>query len=289
MHCQKLRFLSLAVLFLCGSLNANGRWLYYDNGVHNNYFCFYGPQRSVCFNPRDFGVTYPTRIDSLSVMFCTAMNSFTDSVFTFIIYGSNGSSLLYQSESLVGKREPVWTAASVRSPVRIDSGNFYVAINSRTLNPPYAYPYITADNNDSTVHSFYGQPGNWQVWTYGEIYVHAFVTWPLMIEENHGKSINAASLEVNVQPNPFRRSTRISLRVAGVSRSMRRQQNLLMNIYDVSGRTVKSFSLEDITLPESFDVSWDGKDNLGNLLPAGIYVLRLIGQNSLMFKLIKVD
>lgn len=287
MRHDKIRFLFLAILFLCGSLKASGRWLYYDNGVHNSYFCFYGPQRAVCLNPRDFGVTYPTRIDSLGVMFCTAMNSFTDSVFTFIIYGNDGSSLLYRSESLIGKREPIWTSTSVRSPVRIDSGNFYVTVDSRTISPPYAYPYITADNNNSPVHSFYGQPGNWQGWTYGEIYIRAFVTWPSSIVENRGQSNNEPSLKASAQPNPFRGATTISLKI--VNQTARKPPHLSIDIYDVSGRPVKSFILKSPASLESFDVVWNGKDNYGRELPAGVYILRLSGKNRMTSKLIKVE
>ena len=50
-------------------------------------------------------------------------------------------------------------------------------------------------------------------------------------------------------------------------------------IHDLAGRLVRSFDLApQVSGPLSF--GWDGKDDSGRLLPAGIYVCRLETANS---------
>ena len=58
---------------------------------------------------------------------------------------------------------------------------------------------------------------------------------------------------------------------------------ITLNIYDVSGRLVKSFSLSTAYSLLPTGVTWDGKDNGDKQVNAGIYFLKVEG-----FKPVKV-
>ncbi len=48
-----------------------------------------------------------------------------------------------------------------------------------------------------------------------------------------------------------------------------------MRIYDVSGRVVKSFNLESYIMNQASRIVWDGSDDSGRRLPAGVYFVKL--------------
>jgi len=72
---------------------------------------------------------------------------------------------------------------------------------------------------------------------------------------------------LSVAPNPFR--TRTDIR-RGITDN--RSQMKKLQIFDISGRAVKSFSLTDIGHPSS--VIWRGEDNVGRPVSPGVYFLR---------------
>jgi len=147
------------------------KWISHYNGV-DGWFEFQGPQRAMVLNPADFGLQSPVQVESLKIWFYWGMGSFTDSVFTFRIYSGNGSTLLWESESLMCPRT-YWVYYGLSAPVRIDTGRFYIVTTARRVDP-YAHPYINCD--DATPQwSFYGQPGNWTVCTVGNYCFFAFV------------------------------------------------------------------------------------------------------------------
>ncbi len=83
-----------------------------------------------------------------------------------------------------------------------------------------------------------------------------------------------------VHPNPFR--TGVCIRGT--------QKNTSLRIYDISGRLVKDLS-SFVHHPSSF-VIWDGTDQTGHTLPAGIYFLELRiggGGQAVTNKLIKLE
>ncbi len=73
-----------------------------------------------------------------------------------------------------------------------------------------------------------------------------------------------------VIPNPFTTSTTISFTRIGQS-----AEGIELKIYDMSGRLVKNLSLGTRHLALGTDVTWDGRDGNGNLLPSGIYLCTL--------------
>ena len=77
-------------------------------------------------------------------------------------------------------------------------------------------------------------------------------------------------------PNPFVASTRLTLPALGVSARL--------EIVDASGRRVRRLDAAD-----SSDLAWDGRDDAGQPLPAGIYFARLTGAAATRsLKLVKV-
>ncbi len=156
------------------------RWISHYNG-NDGWFEFQGPQRAMVLNPADFGLASPVQVESLRIWFYGGMGSFTDSVFTFRIYSGDGSTLLWESESLTCPRT-YWVYYGLDEPVRIDTGRFYIATTARRVDP-YAHPYINCD--DATPQwSFYGQPGAWSVCTVGNYCFFAFVREiPTSVEE----------------------------------------------------------------------------------------------------------
>jgi len=74
---------------------------------------------------------------------------------------------------------------------------------------------------------------------------------------------------LSVSPNPFTERVKISFVGVSGNQSIGEQE---INIYDVSGRRVKRFTINDSRLT---NVIWDGKNDNGEMLPSGIYYCRL--------------
>jgi outer membrane protein assembly factor BamB len=94
-------------------------------------------------------------------------------------------------------------------------------------------------------------------------------------------------------PNPFR--DRINIRFGlGVKaeESGIEDKGLGMRIYDISGRLVKSFALSSATSlsgPYAQSLLWDGSDDHGRTVAAGIYFIRLeAAEKSMIRKIIRI-
>ncbi len=77
--------------------------------------------------------------------------------------------------------------------------------------------------------------------------------------------------DLSVSPNPFRRATRISAGIRNESATL--HGGLGISIYDISGRVVKSFILP-ATCSSLPTIVWNGTDQTGQSVPAGIYFLQ---------------
>ncbi|MEO0205208.1 MAG: FlgD immunoglobulin-like domain containing protein [candidate division WOR-3 bacterium] len=90
-------------------------------------------------------------------------------------------------------------------------------------------------------------------------------------DENFSEQ-SGSRMNLTCFPNPFNRRTEIRLQITNDRfNSSNRRITRSLDIYDVSGRIVKSF-----LLPESNCLFyWDGTDNAGNKLPDGVYLLKL--------------
>ena len=145
-------------------------WISYYNGA-DGWFAFQGPQRAMKLHPADFNLRCPFQVESLKTWWYWGMGSRTDTVFTFRIYDGDGSTLLWESESLVAPSSN-WTYYGLRQPVEL-AGDFWIATAHRLVNP-YAHPYVNVDTGP-TNHSYYGWPGAWTLDNVGEYCFFAFV------------------------------------------------------------------------------------------------------------------
>jgi len=77
---------------------------------------------------------------------------------------------------------------------------------------------------------------------------------------------------ITVFPNPFSKTAKISF---GKEQSA---EGMELKIFDASGRLVRSFPIINLYNPDKSVVSvyWNGTDDIGNHLPAGVYFIRLL-------------
>ncbi len=75
---------------------------------------------------------------------------------------------------------------------------------------------------------------------------------------------------LQIYPNPFSKTTKISSENRAVS-----SEGIKLNIYDVAGKLVKSFPLAPRCSLLATTITWDGKNDSGQRIPAGIYFCQL--------------
>ena len=111
---------------------------------------------------------------------------------------------------------------------------------------------------------------------------------PVGIEEDAQRLTLNATRFLEVYPNPFRVKTVINY---ALSTMHQKDKELpVIRIYDACGKLVKSFSLPSAycLVPTSF--TWDGDDDFGRALPAGVYFCRLeAGNVCLTKKVVKLE
>ncbi|MBA7541658.1 hypothetical protein ES705_33974 [subsurface metagenome] len=90
------------------------------------------------------------------------------------------------------------------------------------------------------------------------------------IEETTGRLTHDAIHLFQNYPNPFRHITEIRYQLTDSGKAN-------LNIYDVSGRLVRQFN--NPTIVQSDQIIWDGRDNFGNYVGAGVYFYRLDTEN----------
>jgi hypothetical protein len=158
-------------------------WVSYYNGA-DGWFAFQGPMRAMKISLADFGLQPPVKLESLKTWWYDGMGSFGDSTFMFRIYAGDGSTLLWESETLRAPRGNQWTRYGLPAPATIDSGSFYMATWHREFSP-WAHPYTNVDTGPTRC-SYYGSPGAWTADNAGELSYFAFVTeLPSAVAEGH--------------------------------------------------------------------------------------------------------
>ncbi len=98
------------------------------------------------------------------------------------------------------------------------------------------------------------------------------------INETPVNNIENQALALSINPNPFRKITNIRFS------TVHRAEGIALEIYDATGRLVRSFDPEGLrtegqwdysTIRQSDQVIWDGTDHSGRLLSAGTYFVLL--------------
>jgi hypothetical protein len=101
---------------------------------------------------------------------------------------------------------------------------------------------------------------------------------------------SGGSRSISVWPNPFRTSTKICiehgapLRGSGASLEDFQTEGKELKIYNISGQLVRSFTLGSMP----FALSWDGYDQSGRPVPAGVYFVRGEGAASSAARVVKI-
>ncbi len=87
------------------------------------------------------------------------------------------------------------------------------------------------------------------------------------------ETVTEIPAELLVYPNPFRERTVISLEcINRVDAAVTRSQHSI-NIYDLTGRLVRSLPITDYQSPIT-EVVWDGRDDRGINVPPGVYFVK---------------
>lgn len=74
-------------------------------------------------------------------------------------------------------------------------------------------------------------------------------------------------------PNPFSSLTAISYSIPGSADGSQRSA-VSLKIYDISGRLVCTL-VNELQEAGRYEVSWDGRDDSGKLVPSGVYFCKL--------------
>jgi hypothetical protein len=144
-----------------------------------------------------------------------------------------------------------WTGSSWTAPAPIPGA----------VNHPSAYetsPVLSADGDtlyfaSERVGGLGGYDFWYSVWTAGTVDVPAAAPGSLALQQN--------------KPNPFNPATTIRFQLAEPDRAR-------LAIYDVAGRLIRT--LVDARLgTEAMSIAWDGRDDLGAVVPSGTYLYRL--------------
>jgi flagellar hook assembly protein FlgD len=86
-------------------------------------------------------------------------------------------------------------------------------------------------------------------------------------------------VDVAAYPNPFNPQTSIAYTTRSAGR-------VTMNVYNVSGRLVRTLKVDEYTDAGTHEVSWNGLDNVGRRVPSGVYFVKAtVGGDTSVYKL----
>jgi len=257
------------------------KWIEYHVDANMHWLTWGGPERVVKFNPADFtGLAYPIKISRMRADFYWHNTyPWPDTSFIFNIYGDDGTTLLYESETLEaipGTPGP-YRAADVDSSIIITSGNFYVGVAPISST---GHPSSCADSG-TTDHSYYGFPGGWAVWTpgtglHGNYFISAAVQGGVGIDEGFEPGITTPSLQITNYPNPVTDQVTLKWQVPV-------RMPLSVNLYDATGRLMRNlYTANDKARVGTLTMDTES-------LSAGIYLVRLETANGSATRKIVID
>jgi hypothetical protein len=88
------------------------------------------------------------------------------------------------------------------------------------------------------------------------------------------KEIITTEFDLSAYPNPFNPTTTINYTVPNVISTKGRNPNIKIIVYDILGNIITTLVNEEKP-SGSYEVIWDGKNNVGNKVSSGIYFVRL--------------
>jgi hypothetical protein len=165
---------------------------------------------------------------------------------------TSGNSLYYDPSNI--DADPMWDAASMY-PYSLSAGS--PCIDAGTLDLP---PGIELPETDLA--------GNPRVYN-GFVDMGAYEYGPWVTLPDYNSKLKTQNLKLlKVWPNPFRFETTVSY----ISDE---KGHTRIRIYDLQGKHVKTM-LDVQGLPGSGTMKWNGKDQNGNVLKAGTYIISII-------------
>jgi hypothetical protein len=212
------------------------KWVEYINESKLWWISPAGPDKATQFDPADFSLQYPVALQRVRAEFYLhSQLPWADSSFQFLIYGDDGATLLYESETL---EAPTGTpgapiAISFSPPIIIPSGTFYVDVASANGS---GRPTLISDScaRGGNQHSWTGSPGSWTQYTQGEWFIAAAATGNYGVEEKgFDPGIRTPSLQITNYPNPV--TDQVTLKWQVPSR-----MPISVNLYDATGRMVRN-------------------------------------------------
>jgi hypothetical protein len=109
--------------------------------------------------------------------------------------------------------------------------------------------------------------------------MHFFGCYVVGVEEDNELGLEPGKVGMVLAPNPFNGKLQIRYTIQDGGKMIQDTrytiQDINLKIFDVGGRVVKSFNLESCIMNHESAIFWDGKDDSGRRLPAGVYFVRL--------------
>ena len=141
-----------------------------------------------------------------------------------------------------------------------ENGNFHFLVNS---------PCINAGTPDTTGLNLpeYDLDGNARI--YEDIIDMGCYEWDGTLIDNEELIIN--NYELSNFPNPFNPSTEIEFQLKDIDKI----ESAKIEIYNIKGQKVKSFSINPLTEESIQSITWHGKDSSNKSVSSGIYFYRL--------------
>ena len=241
-------------------------WIEYINESKLWWISSDGPDKATQFDPAHFSLQYPIGLQRVRAEFYLHPNiPWTDSLFQFIIYGDDGTTPLYTSDTL---RAPAGTpgaaiAYTLSPPLVISSGTFYVDVSSHNGS---GRPTLISDSaaRGASQRSWYGSVGlGWTQYTAGEWFISAAAVSNYGVEEKgFDPGVTSPNLQITNYPNPVKDQVTLKWQVPS-------SMPVSINLYDATGRLIRNL------------YTINGKARVGTLtvdtrsLAAGIYIVRL--------------
>jgi hypothetical protein len=211
-----------------------GKWIDYFNDAPPSYWISWaGPERSTQLYPDTFSLQYPIGVSRVRAgFFLLTGHDWTDTSFTFKIYGDDGATVLWESDTIEANpgTPGAFNTCDVQPPVVISSGTFYVAVRPVSG----SFPSGCADNV-SRGHSYTGSGDlGWTPFTYGEFFISAAAQGNYGVEEKGlDPGVRTPSLQINNYPNPVTDQVTLKWQVPN-------SMPISVNLYDATGRLVRN-------------------------------------------------
>ncbi len=182
------------------------------------------------------------------------------------------------------------------------NNNFYLILYSNMIdgNPailgisgPYGSTIVLCDGyrtSDDTYHINFMWGGIYDGWySLPDGLPMGFNTINCAIINIEPPALSAQEIDINDfssrnYPNPFRSSTTIAFS------SKNPIQNTEIKIYNIKGQLVRELQLVASSPTNSIEINWDGKDDKKNILSAGVYLYKFVGnEKTISGKILKVE